>query len=146
MVTGLDTVAWRRGTPAVGWTIAHQIAHLAWTDHKSLMAVRRPGDFATEVRHAMATDSVVDAGAAAGAAKEPGTLLCEWRQGRTELAGALREVPAGTRIPWFGPSMSAASMVSARLMETWAHGQDIADALGVRPESGRWLWQLARFG
>ena len=27
--------------------------------------------------------------------------------------------------------MSAASMATARLMETWAHGQDVADALGV---------------
>lgn len=27
--------------------------------------------------------------------------------------------------------MSAVSSVTARLMETWAHGQDIADVLGV---------------
>jgi len=40
-------------------------------------------------------------------------------------------LPDGTRLPWFGPSMSAASMATARLMETWAHGNDIAEALGV---------------
>src|SRR5699024_1062592 len=117
-----------------------------WTDQKSLLAVRRPGDFPSEVRQAMVTDSFVDAGAAAGAEEEPGALLRGWRQGRTDLADALREIPAGARIPWFGPSMSAASMISARLMETWAHGQDIADALGTRPEAGQWLWQIARFG
>jgi uncharacterized protein (TIGR03084 family) len=41
-------------------------------------------------------------------------------------------------LPWFGPGMSAASMVTARIMETWAHGEDIADALGVvRPPTQR---------
>jgi uncharacterized protein (TIGR03084 family) len=29
--------------------------------------------------------------------------------------------------------MSLASFVTARLMETWAHGQDVADALGHEP-------------
>jgi uncharacterized protein (TIGR03084 family) len=38
---------------------------------------------------------------------------------------------AKDRIPWFGPSMSALSFATARLMETWSHGQDIATALGV---------------
>jgi uncharacterized protein (TIGR03084 family) len=41
-------------------------------------------------------------------------------------------VPDGTKLPWFGPPMSPASMATARLMETWAHGQDVADALGVQ--------------
>jgi hypothetical protein len=31
------------------------------------------------------------------------------------------------RITWYGPSMSARSFVTARLMEAWAHGQDVAD-------------------
>jgi uncharacterized protein (TIGR03084 family) len=41
-------------------------------------------------------------------------------------------VPSGQKISWFGPPMSAASMATARFMETWAHGLDVADALGVR--------------
>lgn len=147
MVTPLDESSWARETPAAGWTIAHQIAHLAWTDQKSLLAVREPAEFPAEVRRAMAVgDSFVDAGAAEGAAKPSGTLLAQWRQGRAELASALREVPQGTKIPWFGPPMSAASMATARLMETWAHGQDIADTLGVPHKPEPRLWQIARFG
>lgn len=146
MVAPPHDVTWRRDTPAVGWTIAHQIAHLAWTDQQSLLALREPEEFSTQVRKAMTTDSFVDAGAAAGAGKEPGTLLVDWRAGRAELANALRGLSAGTKVPWFGPPMSPPSMVSARLMETWAHGQDIADALGVRFEPGPALWQIARFG
>lgn len=147
MVGALDASAWASPTPAPGWTIAHQIAHLAWTDQKSLFAVRRPEDFPDEVRRAMAEgESFVDSGAAAGAAEPPDVLLARWRQGRGELAAALRAVPEGTKLPWFGPPMSAASMTTARLMETWAHGQDIADTLGVAHEPGPRLWQIARFG
>lgn len=147
MVASLDETAWARGTPAAGWTVAHQIAHLAWTDQKSLLAVRAPAEFPDEIQRAMAVgDAFVDGGAAEGAAKRPGTLLAEWRRGRADLASALREVPQGTKIPWFGPPMSAASMATARLMETWAHGQDIADALGVSHEPAPRLWQIVRFG
>ena len=37
-------------------------------------------------------------------------------------------------MPWFGPPMSPTSMATARLMETWAHGLDVHEALGVTPE------------
>jgi uncharacterized protein (TIGR03084 family) len=42
------------------------------------------------------------------------------------------------RLPWYGPPMSVKSFVTARLMETWAHGQDIVDAVGAdRPATDR---------
>ncbi len=53
------------------------------------------------------------------------------RRSRTALLTALRAAPAGHRMPWYGPDMGVASAATARLMETWAHGQDVADALGV---------------
>ena len=59
---------------------------------------------------------------------------------------ALLTVADGRKLPWFGPPMSAASMATARLMETWAHGLDVADALGVtRPASDR-LRSIAHLG
>jgi uncharacterized protein (TIGR03084 family) len=114
---------WSRPTPAPGWTIGHQVAHLHWTDRVALLAARDPAAFAELV--GTATPDLVDRGAA-----EPVTLA-GWRAGRAELAAALRAVPPGTKVPWFGPPMSPVSMATARLMETWAHGQDVADALGV---------------
>jgi uncharacterized protein (TIGR03084 family) len=51
-----------------------------------------------------------------------------------------------TRLPWYGPPMSAASSVTARLMETWAHGQDIADALGVTRQPTTRLRHVAHLG
>lgn len=130
---------WAAPTPAAGWSVAHQIAHLAWTDAAALTAVTDPGAFATQVEAALAApDSFVDDGAEAGAALAPPELLARWRAGREQLLQALRSAPAGARFPWYGPPMSAASMATARLMETWAHGQDVADALGVvRPPTAR---------
>src|SRR5262249_30333372 len=34
------------------------------------------------------------------------------------------------RVGWAGPDMSVRSSISARLMETWAHGQEVYDLLG----------------
>jgi uncharacterized protein (TIGR03084 family) len=139
IVAGLADADWATDTPAPGWTIAHQIAHLAWTDDAALLAVTDPAGFADEVQRALARfSSYVEDGAAIGATTAPSELLRRWRTGRTVLADALRDAPAGTRFGWFGPPMSAPSMATARLMETWAHGQDVADALGVtRLPTGR---------
>ncbi|GGO75102.1 hypothetical protein GCM10012289_49340 [Nonomuraea cavernae] len=49
-------------------------------------------------------------------------------------------------MPWYGPDMSAVSFVTARLMETWAHGQDVADALGVTREPTARLRHVAMIG
>ncbi|WP_199433089.1 TIGR03084 family metal-binding protein [Qaidamihabitans albus] len=147
LVAGLPGVEWARPTPAKGWTIAHQIAHLAWTDEKALVAAREPEGFAAEARRALASGpGYVDEGAAEGASKPPAELLAAWRESRARLADALADVPPGTKVPWFGPPMSPASMVTARMMETWAHGQDVADALGARRTPSARLWHIARFG
>ncbi|MGA6162197.1 TIGR03084 family metal-binding protein [Amycolatopsis magusensis] len=147
LVAALPDAAWARPTPAEGWTIAHQIAHLAWTDDKALIAVRTPGLFAAEVEKAFASGGKdVDEGAEAGAQAPPAELLARWRTGREDLARGLAEVPDGQKVPWYGPPMSAASMVTARIMETWAHAQDVFDALGVRREPSERLWHIARFG
>ncbi len=58
-------------------------------------------------------------------------LLELWRGRRAELREAGAAVDPKARIPWYGPSMGALSFLTARLMETWIHGQDVADGLGV---------------
>jgi uncharacterized protein (TIGR03084 family) len=130
-VAGLSDLDFSRPTPAAGWTIAHQIAHLAWTDTVTYTAVTDPDAFAAQLA-AVAADPLgyLDRAAAAGVAP-PAELLPRWRDGRADLARALRETTA-ERIPWFGTSMSPTSVATARLMETWAHGQDVADTLGRR--------------
>lgn len=132
LVSELSDEAWSTPTPAAGWTIAHQIAHLAWTDRIAVLAMTDPAAFQDQVnQHLASIETYVDDIAAEGTTVPPQELLARWRDGRAELAESLLAVPDGTKIVWFGPPMSATSMATARLMETWAHGQDIADAVGV---------------
>lgn len=134
-------------TPAAGWTISHQLGHLLWTDRVSALACRDRAGFA---RHADTLGADPEATVNAGAAREADgpadELIASWRRGRTDLLAALGAVPAGTRIPWFGPSIDAPQLAASRLMETWAHGLDITDSLGLPPSATDRLRRVADLG
>ncbi|MFH8382454.1 TIGR03084 family metal-binding protein [Kitasatospora sp. NPDC018058] len=151
LVAGTAAENWARPTPAEGWTIAHQIAHLAWTDDWTVLAARDPERFTASLggrfTELLASGAdPVEEGAREGAAAEPTELLARWRAGREEALAALTAAPADVRLPWFGPPMKPASMATARLMETWAHGQDVADALGATREPTARLRHIAHLG
>lgn len=147
LIANLAPAEWNRDTPAAGWTIAHQIGHLTWTDRVAVLAATDVAEFDAQVQAALPKMlTFVDEAAEEEAKKPPAELLADWRRDRLALVEALRAVPAGTKLPWFGPPMSAASMVTARLMETWAHGQDVADALDVHREPTARLRNIAHLG
>jgi len=147
LVAPLADVGWTAPTPAAGWTVAHQIGHLLWTDRASLSAVNDEAAFGELLKTAAGDPAgFVDVAADELAAVAPAELLSDWRLTRMRLHEALLTVPDGRKLPWFGPPMSAPSMATARLMETWAHGLDVADALGVtRPATAR-LRSIAHIG
>jgi uncharacterized protein (TIGR03084 family) len=132
LVAPLDEAGWRTATAAPGWDIAHQIAHLAWTDEAAVIAAtdKRAWD-AIGGEAANDPGGFVDAAADRGARASGAELLARWVAARAALAAALTGFPAGEKMPWFGPPMSPTSMATARYMETWAHALDVADALGV---------------
>jgi uncharacterized protein (TIGR03084 family) len=146
LVAQLPADKWRLPTPAVGWTITHQIAHLTWTDEAATLAIRDPDAFAAHIAAAIEDPtSFVDRGAEE-LLDEPPVVLRRWREGRTALADNLAAVPAGTKVPWYATAMSPASLATARIMETWAHGLDIAETLGAnRPLTAR-LRHIAHLG
>jgi len=142
-----DETGWRRPTPAAGWDVAHQVAHLAWTDEVALKAATDKQAWDASVMEAIADpDGYVDTAAAEGAAAAGAEILARWRASRRALADTLRDYPAGERIPWYGPPMSPTSMATARFMETWAHARDVADALGVRFEPADRVRHVAHLG
>src|SRR3954468_15058244 len=147
LVADLSADGGTTAPPAPGWTVAHQIAHLLWTDRVALLSVNDEAGF-NEVLGAAAEDpsGFVDRGAEQIAGTAPGELLADWRSTRHRLHDALLAVPDGRKLPWFGPPMGAASMATARLMETWAHGLDVADALGVRQPATARLQSIAHIG
>ncbi|OBI79410.1 TIGR03084 family metal-binding protein [Mycobacterium sp. E740] len=147
IVADLPVARWAEPTPAPGWTVAHQIAHLLWTDRVALTAVTDEAGFAALLEEAGKNPAgFVDAGAEDLAAVPPEELLADWRDTRARLHAELLTVADGRKLPWFGPPMSAASMATARLMETWAHGLDVADALGVQRTATARLRSIAHIG
>jgi uncharacterized protein (TIGR03084 family) len=147
MVADLPESDWDCATPAAGWTVRDQIAHLSWTDEQALIAATDKAAFDEKLKVAWQNPTgFVDDGAREEAAKPTAQLLDEWRKRRGALADALIATPSGEKLPWFGPPMSAASMATARLMEVWAHGLDVADALGVVNEPSSRLKSIAHLG
>ncbi|MGK2853848.1 MAG: maleylpyruvate isomerase N-terminal domain-containing protein, partial [Microbacteriaceae bacterium] len=115
MVAGLPESDWYTTTPAVGWRVIDQIAHLSWTDEQARVAATDTAAFDDILKKAWENPTAfVDDGARGEAAKPPAQLLAEWRERRRALMDALLSHPPGDKLPWFGPPMSAASMATAR--------------------------------
>jgi uncharacterized protein (TIGR03084 family) len=131
-VAPLTEEQWRTPTLATGWDIADCIGHLAYFDRTAVLALTDETAFASHTAEVLSQlDSgldVAEARTASGA-----ELLAVWRRGRAELLDQAGSADPTRRVPWYGPAMSLASFTTARLMETWAHGQDVADALGLPP-------------
>lgn len=135
LVAGLDEWGWDLATPAVGWTVRDQVGHLAFFDDRGREAVTDPAGFLAALPEAA---GAVAAQLERGRSLSGPALLSWWRQSRATLLIALAGLDSRDRLPWYGPPMGALSFATARLMETWAHGQDVADAMGVeRPATGR---------
>jgi len=144
LVAGLDEDGWRRPTPAPGWSIADQISHLAYFDEQAVLSATEPGRF-REQREAERGDIDGFTARVAEAHRAiPGRELLAWfDRARRELIEATTGLPLSARVPWYGPDMSLASALTARIMETWAHGLDIADAVGVERPPGPGLRSIA---
>jgi uncharacterized protein (TIGR03084 family) len=136
-------------TPAQGWTVRDQLTHVALYDHVAVIALTDPDSFAAIRAEAMPDlQAYVDGALSAGHGRDLDDMLGWLVSEREALALALEGIDETrrVRVPWFGPDMTPASKGTARLMETWAHGQDVADAIGVqRAPTGR-LRHVAHIG
>jgi uncharacterized protein (TIGR03084 family) len=134
----LGDSGWGTPTPAEGWTVLDTIGHLAFFDERVAVAASDPERFTAELGEVLSDyEAYLRRGPERAQGLGGAATLGWWRAARSAAADALLAVPAGTRVPWYGPAMSVASAATARLMETWAHGQDVVDGLGLlrRPTS-----------
>lgn len=126
----LDQDRWRLPTPAEGWTIADQVSHLAFFDDAAIMSATDPDGFAAEMERAVTLGELTANDVAERYRSMASAELLAWFDAsRQRLMEVFAELDPAARLPWFGLPMSAASSLTARIMETWAHGQDVADAL-----------------
>ena len=146
-VAGLDQAGWATPVPAAGWTVATTVAHLLWTDEVAVIAATDKAAWDELVLVAIQDPTgYVDQQAIEVARLSPEALLARWGKAREALPAALRAVPHGQKMPWFGPPMSPTSMATARFMETWAHALDVYDALGIEPEQSDRVRHVAHLG
>lgn len=147
MLSGLPADVWELPTPAAGWAVRDQVSHLAFFDEMSVLAITDAERFRAEADAHMAGGMDFPDRIAAEYRSVPIPELHAWFRGsRLALVAAFSSRDAAERVPWYGPAMSLASCATARIMETWAHGQDIADTLGVRREPTARLRHIAHLG
>lgn len=145
LVARLDDDSISTPTPSLGWDIRDQLTHLAFFDEAARQAAVDPAAFRRVAEVEAGTDHP-DRVAAEHAHMSAAEVRAWFRRARQEYIDTFRTLDSSARVPWFGPDMSAATSVTARLLETWAHGQDIADALGVRREPTDRLRHVAHLG
>lgn len=149
-VSTLDEDVWHRVTPFKGWTVWDVIAHLHYSDWAALQSSTSPDAFvASAVELIKAFERGLDL---IGHTREwlgptsPAELLERWRTCFVELCDRLAVADPELRLKWYGPDMGVRMFVTARQMETWAHGQDIYDLLEVEREHFDRLKNVAVLG
>ena len=58
-------------------------------------------------------------------------LISLWKDEFSRVADAFSKADPKKRVKWAGPDMSVRSSITARHMETWSHGQEVFDQLGI---------------
>jgi uncharacterized protein (TIGR03084 family) len=132
---------WRLPTQTAGWTVAHQIGHLEITERLMHAAVVDEDVFREMARTARTRPDLSPHDIARADVGE--VRLQGWIASRDALLEAFAAQPPTARIPWMGPPMSVASAATSRIMEIWAHGQDVLDAVGLRRDGTARLRHIA---
>jgi uncharacterized protein (TIGR03084 family) len=143
----LDEAGWATSTPAAGWRIQEQVGHLAYFDEQAALAATDADAFARELDEAVADPEGITGRIAARARAMAGVEVLAWfRSARAAMVTTFLALDPSARVPWYGPPMSVASSLTARIMETWAHGQDVFDALGAAHPVTPALRQVCHLG
>jgi len=150
LVSMLDGTSWQSRTPFYHWTIFDQVAHIAFFDHEALLAIEDRQQFKQRAKGVM--DIIMsDKGLRNYTNRlmgitDPKKLLGFWQDIRGRLILRLCNMSSKDRLPWYGPDMSALSFSTARLMETWAHSQDVFDTLKKKRINQGRLYHIAHIG
>jgi uncharacterized protein (TIGR03084 family) len=150
VVANLTAEQWSCPTASPGWSVFDQIAHLAYFDDRASLALSDPERFRQGLDEMLgrmaASESIDEITLGALRSLSSRDLVTLWRENRRQLNSGADTLTDQTRIAWYGPSMGAKSFLTARLMETWAHGVDVVDALEVTREPTDRLRHVAQLG
>lgn len=148
VLADLDEGRWEAKTPFLTWRIKDEIRHLAYFDDRAALAAADPETFNRHLHEVLKDFEAFFERPLkkVGLDMSPAALMQWWREKRAVMLDALAGCHPKDRLPWYGPTMSALSFATARLMETWAHGQDVFDTLHIRRTPKDRLRHIAELG
>jgi uncharacterized protein (TIGR03084 family) len=133
VVASIEPDAWLCPTPARGWDVRDTIAHLADTDEMAIAtAFGQAGSINSRAAAAASSEDVTFQGVLRGRRLSGRAVLAWWESTAAAEIEMFGSIDPNARVPW-GIGMRPPSFVTARLMETWAHGLDVYAALGREP-------------
>ncbi len=149
LLDGLDEQGWRRPSRCEGWTVADVVLHLAQTNEMAIgSAAGRFAEALGELTAGMTPATSVDDGAAQMVARDRGqpiaTVRERWEAGAAELRELLSRCDPRQRVVWVVGELSAQTLATTRLAETWIHTGDVAAGLSVELEPTDRLRHIAR--
>lgn len=124
---------WDRRTPSGKWTVRDTISHLADFAEVAADALIQ-GDRVKEWQTAGDLDALRQKAVARGRDMRPQDVIEWWRGGRAKVVEPLSHMSEDHRVEWIQGTMSAKTFATFQLMETWAHGLDIYQALDIEVE------------
>lgn len=138
LIEGFDEADFDKPTQFKKWTANDVLVHLHFWNRAVDLSVTDPDAFQAMVGElgqriqkgglrAYENDIVKERGSA---------LLSAWRELCSDMARRWAGFDPKMRLKWVGPDMSVRSSLTARQMETWAHGQEVFDFAGVRRADG----------
>ena len=136
LLADLAESGWRAPTRCAGWDVADVVLHLAQTDEMAVAsATGRLADFAAELREEGLGAGSVDEAAERLVERQRGLPTSElrerWSSGAARLIEVFNAMDLSSRVAWVAGDMSARTLATTRLTETWIHAGDVAGAIGL---------------
>ena len=125
---------WDKPTRAEGWSIRDTISHLADSEELAASVVTGHGDELARYRSTSDLDAIRHEAVEQGRNMRPQDVIEWWRGGRAKVVEPLSHMNPSQRLEWIAGSMSARTLATSRLMETWAHGLDIYETIEAEVE------------
>ena len=133
-----------------GWTINHVLRHLHVWNQAAYQSYAQPDQFDAYMKQVMGITrsgrSMRDVELEHSQGLGGHALVRAWIDYATQMTSAFLTADPAQRVKWAGPDMSVRSSVSARLMETWAHGQEIHDVMGVVRKNADHIYNIVVLG
>jgi uncharacterized protein (TIGR03084 family) len=146
----LDTLTptdWDRTTTFKDWTVYDVIAHLHFSDHMGVTTMKSGDAFKALMADVGGSGLTMSDYTRRWLGELPASDLIErWRGLFAEMCDRLEAMDPDERLTWAGPGMKPRMFTTARQMETWAHGWELYDLLGLTRQHTDRIKNIATIG